>query len=64
MTIVYDMVAGQFLEEEPTKKENQHAPEIQREAVSLQLQPVENSSDLNQKALPADLAYQTFLLTE
>ncbi len=64
MTIVYDMVAGQFLEEEPTHKEDQQAPDIQCKAVSLQLQLVENSSDLNQKALPADLAYQTFLLTE
>ena len=60
MTIVYDMVAGQFLEEEPTNKEIRHSSDIQHEAVSLQLQPVENSKDLNQKALPADLAYQAF----
>jgi len=64
MTIVYDMAAGQFLEEEPVLETTPQASDFQHAAVGLQLQPVENSSEFNQKALPADLAYQTFLLTE
>ena len=66
MKNVYNMVSGQFIEDEP-KTQSAQMPTYSAEnygALSLQLQTVENRYASRQHALPADLAYQTFLLTE
>ena len=65
MTNVYDMVAGQFIDDEPVKQTEQHSCNaIEHRELRLQLQPVENTSKQTRNELPADLAYQAFLLTE
>ena len=66
MANVYDMISGQFIEDEDTQQVEQSSPYavIDHEELSLQLQTIENTSEPKQVKLPADLAYQTFLLTE
>lgn len=65
MTIVFDMVSGQFLDEKSgTQTEQQHSYETaHHEELALRLETVENSGNQKKTDLPADLAYQTFLLT-
>lgn len=66
MENVYDMVSGQFIEDESRSQTEQQTSDSAENygALNLQLQTVENSYTLKKHALPADLAYQTFLLTE
>ena len=61
MTIVYDMVAGQFIDDEPVKQTEQNSQAVTVQGdLALRLQPVENTSKTKSNALPADLAYQAF----
>jgi hypothetical protein len=66
MANVYDMVSGQFIEDaaSPQFEMSSQCDAVNHEELSLQLQTIESTSDTKQIRLPADLAYQTFLLTE
>ena len=66
MANVYDMVSGQFIEDAACPQIAKLSPcdSVNHEELSLQLQTIESTSETKQFRLPADLAYQTFLLTE
>lgn len=63
MTVIYNMVSGEFVEQQT----NSEGESFSRNAIeaaecpNLQLQPVETLSHTREHGLPADLAYRTFL---
>ena len=67
MKNVYDMVSGQFIEDEayPTQNvESSFDVDCYHLQTALQLQLVEQQTTANSNTLPADLALQSYLMTE
>jgi hypothetical protein len=65
MTMVYDMVSGQFITDESNPQTEQSSYVSTYDDVpNLQLITPEDIKHPRKITLPADLAYQVFLLTE
>lgn len=62
MAIIYDMVSGQFINDEPVfSSQPSYELDVARyDETRLQLVPVSTESSSNKFKLPADLAYQAF----
>ena len=65
MKIVYDMVSGEFIEDESVPMKEVESPfNYDTPHPELQLQLVEQQSSSKTTGLPADLALQTYLMTK
>jgi len=67
MTNVYDMVSGEFIEDDsvPTQEVESSFDEVNfYQQPALQLQLVEQQISSKTISLPADLALQTFLMSK
>lgn len=64
MKVTYDMISGQFIDDEvnPQAAQPSSYDVTHHEELSLQLQLVESSSEQQKNKLPADIAYRAFLL--